>query len=402
MTSRKVVLTIQRGWARHMHRLWCGLACLLALALVYRATARAGSLPTITWGPLITIADPPIFKDAGSDARLDDRLVTPGTFGADFPRAIHLADGRWLCVYTAYESGDVGYRVNPHGGTRLYVAMSRDDGKNWTQLSSVADPGRDLDNGQFIELRDGSILLCTRSVRWQESYRLPVYRSADGGKSWKFLSLIDANEGTPGSLGKPDKGVYEPFLYLLDNGRLGVMYSSEKYVTGSPSYSQIVSEKISTDGGATWGPEIRVTAERPQDRPGMPVLARTKNNNYIVVYELCGPEQCEVHSKTSSNGVDWPAGLGTEVPGQKGAPFIAALEDGTLVVTSNNHSVSVSRDSAKTWVLTSPAFRGAGDYAFFSSIYPLGGRSVLVLTGLSRPGGGRRIVGRIGTVSVSR
>ncbi len=380
----------------------CGVVCLQVLAKDRPAAVRTGSSSPIKWGPMITIADPPIFKDAGMDGRLDDRPVTPGTFGTDFPRAIHLADGRWLCVYTAYENGDTGYRTNPRGGTRLYVSVSKDDGKSWTSLSSVADPDRDLDNGQFMELPDGSILLSTRSVRWQESYRLPVYRSRDGGKSWKCLSLIDANEGKPGSLGKPDKGVYEPFLFRLDPSRIGVLYSSERYVTSSPSYSQIVSEKVSMDGGSTWGPEIRVTAERPQDRPGMPVLAKTKQDKYLVVYELCGPEDCEVHSKTSSNGVDWPVGLGVKVPVQRGAPFVAAMKDGTLVVTSNNHSVSISRDSGSSWTLVDPAFPGSADVAFFSSIYPLNDHSVLVLTGLNRPGGGRRIVGRIGTVVAPR
>lgn len=352
----------------------------------------------IHWGPVITIADPPLYKDAGRDARLDDRPVTPGNFGADFPRAIHLSSGRWLCVYTSYSPGDTGYRRNPGGGTRLFISKSDDNGKTWMNFSMVSDPGRDLDNGQFIQLENGSLLLSARSVRWQESYRLPVYRSTDGGKIWTRIGMIDANEGAPGTLGKPDRGVYEPFLYSIDRRELGVMYSSEKYAADVAPLSQIIVEKVSLNRGASWGPEMRVTAEGKLNRPGMPVWTRMRNGTFIVVYELCGPQHCSVYSKISADGVVWPAGLGNEVPGQRGAPYVVCLADGRLIVTSNNHAVSISRDDGATWTTATPAFQGPADVAFFSSLYPMGGHSLLILTGLSRSNGGRRIVGRIGTL----
>ncbi|MEK3905406.1 MULTISPECIES: sialidase family protein [unclassified Paenibacillus] len=56
------------------------------------------------------------------------------------------------------------------------------------------------DNGQFVQLTNGDILLAMRSVRWQESYKLRVYKSTNGGGNWSFLSTIDENNGAPGSL----------------------------------------------------------------------------------------------------------------------------------------------------------------------------------------------------------
>ncbi|MCY9695109.1 hypothetical protein [Paenibacillus alginolyticus] len=39
--------------------------------------------------------------------------------------------------------------------------------------------------------------------------------STNGGSSWGYLSTIDEKNGAPGSLGNPDKGVYEPHMMML-------------------------------------------------------------------------------------------------------------------------------------------------------------------------------------------
>lgn len=125
-------------------------------------------------------------------------------------------------------------------------------GVHGKKIGLISEKGRDMDNAQLIQLADGSILLACRSVRWQESYRLPVYQSFDKGNSWDKISIIDSNEGKPEELGNPDKGVYEPHFQFLEGGRLAVGYANEKHVTDSISYSQIISQKISDDNGKTW------------------------------------------------------------------------------------------------------------------------------------------------------
>ncbi len=259
---------------------------------------------SVSWGAEVQIADPPIYDNGASDAR----RIHPGRFGADYPRAVRLTDGSWLCTYAGFEKGNRGYLADPRGGTRIFVTKSTDGGQSWKPIAMLSDPGRDLDNGELIQLPNGAILLGTRSVRWQESYRLPVFRSMDDGDTWKFLSTLDSNEGKPGELGHPDKGVYEPHFYQLDVHTLAVMYSTEKHVVENPSYSQTVAEKLSRDDGATWGNEIRVAAKGPKDRPGMPVWTKMGNGRYIVVYEVCGPEDCQIYSKTSDDGVHWGCG----------------------------------------------------------------------------------------------
>jgi hypothetical protein len=304
-----------------------------------------------------------------------------------------LASGDWIIVYTIYDNN--GYTHDANGGTKLQVARSTDNARSWTVLSTISDPGRDLDNGQIIQLANGDLLLACRSVRWQESYRLYVYKSTNAGATWSYYSTIDQNNGTPGSLGNPDKGVYEPHFGLLADGRLAVFYANEKHVTESPSYSQIISEKISGDGGATWGSEIWVAWDPANSgaRPGMPVWTKMNNGRYILVFELCGSDGCNVHYKTSSDAVSWTSGIGTAIPNQNGGPYIVSLRDGRLAVTSNTNQLSFSNDYGSTWYTNQNAPWNGGFPAYlWSSLYQTGPNEIAALTSVPRGTGGQNNV----------
>ncbi len=166
----------------------------------------------VRWEEPIQIHNYPVFQDTNRDAR----VVSPGTYGSEYIRMLELKDGSWLSVYTFYDNN--GYRLEAGGGTKLGFSLSRDQGKTWEQISTLSHPSRDMDNGQLAFAENGDILLSCRSVRWQESYYLPLYRSADGGRTWEFSSMIDETSGHPGALGNPDKGLYEPHLYRLEDG----------------------------------------------------------------------------------------------------------------------------------------------------------------------------------------
>ena len=345
------------------------------------------------WTTTVAVSDPANFTDAGTDAR----GIHPGLFGAEYGRMLKLVDGSWLSVYTIYDNN--GYLADPQGGTRLQVARSTDNCRTWTILTTISDFGRDLDNGQMIQLANGQILLASRSVRWQESYRLPVYRSSDNGLTWTFVSMIDANEGTPGSLGNPDKGVYEPHFYMLANNELAVMYSSEKHVVENPSFSQIISEKTSSDHGVTWGKEIWVAAQLGQARPGMPVWTKLNNGQYMVVFEVCGTQNCMVSYKFSADGQQWPSGLGAQIPNERGGPYLVALSSGRLVLSSNFGQVSYSDDNGLTWkVIVPPPFSGVPDADVWSSVYETGANELAVMSSVHRTAG-HKVQLRFGVLS---
>jgi hypothetical protein len=357
-----------------------------AVALAPSAFAANG--PAV-WGNAVLINNVPTFVDSGYDARGFD----PGTFGSEYGRMTKLANGDWIIVYTIYDN--FGYTYDPNGGTRLQVAKSSDNGRTWTVLNTIRDPGRDLDNGQIIQLGNGDLLLACRSVRWQESYRLYVYKSTNLGSTWSYLSTIDENNGTPGSLGNPDKGLYEPHFGLLADGRLAVFYASEKHVTETPSYSQIIAEKISSDNGATWGEEIWVAWDPNHSaaRPGMPVWTKMNDGRYIVVFELCGTDSCNVRYKISNDAVTWSSGVGNPIPGQNGGPYIASLQDGRLVVTSNSNLISFSNDYGATWYQNdSVAWNGSYPAYLWSSVYQTGSSEIAVVTSAPRGTGGQNNV----------
>jgi len=360
---------------------------LAALSLVMGLLLAACSKvePVFETLPLeVVVHDEPTYEDAGFDAR----GIYPGRFGAEYGRMLQLDKNRWLAVYTIYNNN--GYTNDENGGTMLQFSESRDNGLTWEIVSTITEPGRNLDNGQLIRLKNGDILVAFRSVRWQESYKLDVYRSTDEGRTWTYLSTIDENHGAPGELGWPDKGVYEPHMGFLSDGRLAVFYASEKHVVDEHPYSQIIAEKISDDGGATWGEEIFAAwdPDNPGARPGMPVWTQMKDKRYILVHELCGSDSCNVYYKISEDGFTWEPGVGTNIPDQVAGPYIASMPDGTLVVTSNAARISVSGDYGKTW---RTAREQPWPFHLWASVYPVGKNIIAVMNSVRRDVGGHYI-----------
>lgn len=332
----------------------CGYVFLLLMAwsgmamLPGRAMARPGD--PVAWGDTVTV------KAAGTS----------------WGRMTSLGDGDWLMVYTVFPED---------APTRLEIARSEDKARSWAVLAQVAEPGRDLDNGELIRLDDGTLLLAMRSVVDGRSYRLPVYRSTDGGASWQYLSTIDANEH-PG--GRTDRGLWEPAFDLLDDGSLSVLYADETLADASPSYSQVVSQRISSDGGATWGPATHVVEETGggEARPGMPTMARMADGRYILAFEICGRgPDCDVSYQISDDGQHWPEGLGTGIPYQRCGPSIIATRDGRLLITSCLNEVSYSNDGGTSWMTNDPPAWPIGFRHSWPAIYQTGADEVAVVNG---------------------
>lgn len=350
-----------------------------------------------SWQEPTLIYDLPTFADTGRDTRLE----RPGEWGAQYARMVILPGGNWLVVYTIYDN--VGYLYEASGGTALQISRSDDQGKTWTVVGRIDEPGRDLDNGQMILAENGDVLLSCRSVRWHESYRLPVYRSVNGGISWTFESMIDANEAPPGLLGNPDKGMYEPHFYRMHDGRLAVMYAQERQVVEPPHYSQIIAQRISSDDGKSWGEETWVAWDpaNPQLRPGMPVWTRLHDGRYVVVYEvvylmLYQLVSATIYYKTSDDGIHWEPGLGTAIEGQASGPFVEQLANGAIIVTSLSGQISCSTDNLRSWKVVEP--RPFANH-LWPSLYALeGGRFVLV-NAPRRPQGGTNVQSAIGTLT---
>lgn len=287
------------------------------------------------------------------------------SLGGGWGRMVALTNGAWIAVTTQYPAGTNSF---------LRISRSTDQARTWVTLAEVREAGRTLDNGELVLLPGGTLLLTMRSLIPNQSYRLPVYASDDGGRTWTWRSHIDSSEGETARLGR---GLWEPDFWVLEDGRLVVTYSNEKH----PDYSQLISLRVSTDSGASWGPETWA-ATPPQGsnlRPGMSQMTRMANGEYLLVYEVVNAGRADVHAKISPDGLSWSAGLGERVPGQHCGPFVTSLANGLLLITSCENEVSFSEDFGRTWQKIDPPAWELGFAHTWPAIYQTGPREVAVM-----------------------
>ena len=258
------------------------------------------------------------------------------------------------------QQGDnlVTYTEYPSDGLPIIkVARSNPANPAYTEIASIPSPTNDgdhsQDQSQMVQLSNGDILMATRNHRTDLNwFGLPILKSTDGGYTWNFLSQLDTN---PNSNGRYDRGLWEPFLYVLPSGCIAGFYANEKHADDNPSYSQVVSERVSCDGGATWGNEIYAAAEAGSARPGMPGFVRMANGSYILVFEVCSTDNCNIHYKISSDGTSWSNDLGTTLANQVSGPYVTVLSSGRILVSSAcTNQISVSDDNGANWYLNDP------------------------------------------------
>ncbi|NUS28623.1 MAG: ricin-type beta-trefoil lectin domain protein [Streptomyces sp.] len=317
------------------------------LAAVATLTLPAAGRAAAETRPSQTLYTPP--ADAPS----------PGTF---YPRAMRLqhngaANGTILATFEQYTNGTPVFPIY----------RSTDNGTSWTKISEVAD----TQNGwgmrwepELFELPRamggfpaGTILAAGDSVPANRGgTKIDLYASTDRGQSWTFVTNIATGGEAISSNGHTP--VWEPY-FLLSGDRLVVYYSDQR----DTAHGQEIVHQVSTDL-RNWGAVVDdVSMPTYADRPGMPVVTRLPNGNYVMSYEYCNaPEgRCSVYYKISAD----PEGFGS-VTGHvlrstdgvipSGAPFITWLPtggpNGTLVLSGESQDdlfVNTENGAAGAW-----------------------------------------------------
>ncbi len=265
---------------------------------------------------------------------------SPVNGGTRYGRIIRLqyngsANGTLIATYESWPNDFRFYR-------------STDDGLTWTQIGApvlssttgwVMKVEPDLYElpAAMGNLPAGTILLAGNSetTAGGNNHRMEVWYSLNQGVTWQFRGVADTSTNL---------GMWEPRLGSSSSGQLVCYYSDERFA--SSGYNQLLGERVSPDGGLTWGPEIYVCAVADgAKRPGMAVTARLPNGQYVMSYEGVGfGGYSQVHLKFSSDGTNWGSvsDLGTPVQTSGGAyvgacPYIlwspAGGSNGTLVVS---------------------------------------------------------------------
>ncbi len=126
----------------------------------------------------------------------------------------------------------------------------------------------------------------------------------------------------------------------------------------------------------------------------MPVWTKMKNGDYIVVYEVCGPEKCGIYNKISKDGIHWEKGLGSPIKDQLGAPYILSLSNGNLIVTSNSSNISISEDYGAHWQTANKAF----EQSLWPALYQFNNNTIGAVSAEKRPEGGTAVQLRFGNI----
>ena len=258
-----------------------------------------------------------------------------------------VASGQFLAKGTGYASV---VRLSQQGDDQLLLAFeqkgmagiplyaSNDAGKTWHFMQNVVDQvhaGNPLwqlrwqpnisqlqqDSG---DLKRGTLLLAANATRNDAKGHvveedLQLYASTDQGKSWHYRGSIVRGGGHPED--KDNRGVWEPNIHILDDGRMIAYYSSEQHK--HEGFNQILAHRLSSDGGKSWGREtVDVAMPGGVERPGMAIVTRLPDRRYVMNYEdIDGPNNGQVHLKFSADGLHFgdPSDHGTAVRTEGGA-----------------------------------------------------------------------------------
>lgn len=268
-----------------------------------------------------------------------DSLVGGGTRYGRIIRLLNSGSANGALIAT-FESWDHDFRFY----------KSTDDGLKWVQIAAPvlsSSPGWVMKvEPDLYELPSATgnlpagTILCAGNSQTPGNgnhRRLEIWYSLNHGVTWQYRGMADQST---------NQGLWEPRLGSTSSGQLICYYSDERFA--SKGYNQLIGERISPDGGLTWGAEIYACAIADGvKRPGMAVTAKLPNGQYVMSYEggaFGGSSQ--VYIKFSRDGIHWgsgPADLGIPVQTASGAyvgacPYIlwspaGGPPNGTLVIS---------------------------------------------------------------------
>lgn len=351
-------LTTQPGVHPRLRR--AALAVTAALALVVASLTTAAPAQAVTTGNGALVFSPA----AGSSFNPEGGAPA----GTTYAKIVVLknsgtANGTQLVTFD---------QLVLQSGVQVYpIYRSTDNGTSWTHVTDVNPsatfPTLTRTAQPFLfevtqttgSLTAGTLLLAGMIMPAdRSSSRLVVYKSTNQGTSWSYLSTIDT--GGPAvydpSPSSTTSTVWEPSLAIDSSGGLVAYFSDERQKASN--VLQAVSYRRSTDGGATWGSLVNVSAPtNKSDRPGMITVTKLGDGRYMATFEVVNrpslsQNTAPVYYKISNDGLNWGSttSIGTPITladgrGIGSSPYVKWVPSGGpkgMVVVASKWSLTSS------------------------------------------------------------
>ncbi|MEN8155556.1 MAG: RICIN domain-containing protein [Bacteroidota bacterium] len=245
---------------------------------------------------------------------------------------------------------------------------TNEDGEMAVPLPNPENGNEQVGNAFPIAMPNGDILIAYRYVNWHnyqedvpddiDFHNIDIAQSTDGGKTFHYLNSVISDSNSPtGNNSEPNEGAPEPFLYNGPDGKLWCLYSIQYTLKpdGTRDHPLWLAMKKSTDGGATWGEQSYIIG--PDSHPemtdwhaGMGSIVQADNGELIAVIEsgyqsgdhiAMGIKLVRTADPTGESGwgpIEYVYNATEDLKPTSyvygaGAPYIAKLNDGTLVVS---------------------------------------------------------------------
>lgn len=310
------------------------------------------------------------------------------SYGSLYTHAIRLE-------HSTDSNGTMLASFEQYSNNGMPVFRSTDSGHTWTQISTIHDQVNSWNNIQLepvlYELPQaigaypaGTILAAGDSIPADNSKtKIDMYASTDHGVTWSFVSSIAS--GGPAIASNGYTPVWEPY-FLVANNRLIAWISDQR----DPAHGQKLGHFTTTDG-VHWSAEVDDVAYSTYSaRPGMAIVHRLGNGNYILTYEYCNAPSggCPVYYRIASNPESFASAAEVRMVTTDGIypqanPYNTWLPtggpDGTIVVSAySDQQLYQSTDYGATWVRM---FSNTGP-GYSRGLLPLAdGKSLLVTSG---------------------
>jgi hypothetical protein len=177
----------------------------------------------------------------------------------------------------------------------IILLRSFDNGVSWEEPTILVE-GAGLMQPPYMTNSNGvwHFVYCSGCANPPYSFEIFHTCSYDDGETWSEPSLISV----------PDRyDSQRPNCAANDSGTIAITWYDYKYGAYQGRWGEILC-RISTDNGASWGPEIRVT----DDTCSVISDVYIEGESIYVAYDYCldGVDNVEIYSRQSSNlGANW-------------------------------------------------------------------------------------------------